>query len=582
MLWFDTCNSETFLALKVYPPPRRKRRRRKHDIQHPMLTIVDMATFLLNSETYSEKLLNRPVSDVSGWKHDLALFWEKWRTVEPSNQVFATHGHCLDHCIPCMLHGDEGTGHRKKPLFQLSWGSLLRIGKNSLERMFLITSCAHKMYSKYNKGSVAGNIVIDRLLGECAKSASKAGVNGIQTRSGHKFYLVFLGLAGDHPFQTKAYRATRGHLKVDICPHCHANTYSVPFEDMSRQALWRFSIFQSLPWKRGVSPPLLSIPGAGHPSFIRWDLMHMLPHGCARNFAASVICMMAGPLEIFIPETSDGRVRNSKEQRLDVAYDYFQSWLDCNRKHVRDMKEFTPENLGWEQNRSYPEMTCKASDCNLIIQWLIDFLTSIPFQRSWELEISLSGLEGVDEFLRLSYTGDRVFWDPEKQKRGKACLGVFLHAYVELQRYWYNKGWTLFKIVPKLHYSAHWHEELVQALGQGQAWSISPGAFATPILEDFIGVVSRIGRTSHPSSVPRTTIYKYLVEIRKVWAASTAKWKKGVVGMCFAGVSSRRVRFEVVGFHPDFLWARFFVRNKDSWSLLKAKKRNYIGGSRYV
>jgi hypothetical protein len=50
--------------------------------------------------------------------------------------------------------------------------------------------------------------------------------------------------------------------------------------------------------------------------------------------------------------------------------------------------------------------------------------------------------------------------------------------------------------------------------------------------------------------------------------------------MCFAGVSSRRVRFEVVGFHPDFLWTRFFVRNKDSWSLLKAKKRNYIGGCR--
>jgi hypothetical protein len=72
-------------------------------------------------------------------------------------------------------------------------------------------------------------------------------------------------------------------------------------------------------------------------------------------------------------------------------------------------------------------------------------------------------------------------------------------------------------------FSAHWHEELVQALGQGQAWSISPGAFATPILEDFIGVVSRIGRTSHPSSVPRTTIYKYLVEIREVWAASRAK-----------------------------------------------------------
>ena len=489
-----------------------------------MLKIFDMARFLLNS-TYAEKLLNRPVSDVAGWTADLATFWRKWRVVEPNNRVFTDHGNDLDHCIPCMLHGDEGTGHRKKPLLQLSWGSMLRIGKSSLERMFLITSCSHKMYSKFNKGSEAGNIVIDKLLEEMAKSAADAYHHGIDTRSGHKFFLVFLGIAGDHPFQTKAYRAVRGHLKLEVCPHCHANTYTVPFEDMGLQAAWRATIFQTVPWRRDMPPPLLSIPGAERPRFIRFDLMHMMPHGCARGYVASVICMMAGPMNIFLP-SADGQGRNSKESRLDEAYSHFQSWLDCTGNHVRDMKEFTADNLGWKQNRSYPEMTCKASDCNLLIKWLIDFLTTTPFASNWILDTALMGLQGADEFMRLAYTGDRVFWDHGKQSRGKAYLGMFLHAYSQLQVYWHGQGWTLFKIVPKSHYSAHWHEDLAGCIRAHQEWALSPGAFSTPILEDFIGVVSRIGRTAHPSSVARTTIHKYLVEVRRQWSNRSERWKK--------------------------------------------------------
>ena len=478
-----------------------------------------MAKFLLNHSVYSEKLLNRPVSDVDGWTHDLLVFWEKWKCVEPRHPVFTDHSHDLQTCIPCMLHGDEGVGHRRKPIMQLSWGSLLRVGKGSLQRMFLITSCAHKSYSKFNKGSSAGNIVIDRLLEECARSALHAYTHGIETRSGHKFFLVFVGLAGDHPFQTKAYRATRGHLKVDICPHCHANTYSVPFEDMGRHAMWRMTVFQSVPWTRDLPPPLALIPGALNPTFIKWDLMHMLPHGCARNYVASVICMMAGPLNIFLPSGVGGQTRNNKEHRLDEAYSHFQSWLDCTGNHVRDMKEFTVDNLGWRQNRSFPEMTCKASDCNVLIKWLIDFLTTTPLQIDWVLETTLAGLQGVDDFMRLSYTGDRIFWQVEKIQEGKACIGLFLNAYAQLQHYWHNQGWTLFKIVPKSHYSAHWHEALTEALQNSQEWALSPGAVSTPILEDFIGVMSRISRTSHPSSVARTTIFKYLVQVRKEWSA---------------------------------------------------------------
>ena len=497
-------------------PVKVKRGKRYAEILHPMLRIYDMAKYLLNSEKHSEKLLGHPLSLEAEWSRDLVQFWEKWKCVEPSNPIYVERSNDLRYCVPCMLHGDEGVGHRRKPVMQLSWGSLLRVSYSSLERMFLITSCPHKMYSKLNKGASAGNFVLDRLLEECAKSALRSYM-GIETSSGHTFDLVFLGVAGDHPFQTKAYRSQRGHLKVDICPHCHANTYSVPFEDMSLEAMWRKSVFQSVPWNRKALPPLRLMPGALDPSFIRWDLMHMLPHGCARNYVASAICMMAGPLDMFI---SPFGLRDSKDARLEEAYTYFKSWLDATKQHVRDMKEFTKENLGWEQNRCFPDMKCKASDCNLLIKRLIDFLTSVPFKRDWVLETTLNGLIGIDEFSRLSYTGDRIFWDKTKQMQGKSYIGMFLRAYVDLQEHWFQKQWTLFNLVPKLHYSAHWHESLKVSLEDGKAWALSPGAFATPLLEDFIGVVSRISRTSHPSSVPRTTIFKYLVQVRKAWSES--------------------------------------------------------------
>ena len=237
----------------------------------------------------------------------------------------------------------------------------------------------------------------------------------------------------------------------------------------------------------------------------------MVPHGCARNFVASVICMMAGPMDIFVPGGVDGRMRRNRDLRLDVAHSHFQSWLDATGQHVRDMKEFTVENLGWSQNRSFPDMSCKAADTTLMIQWLIDFLTKVPFERCYVLEVTLDGLQGIDEFQRQSYTGDRVFWDRLKQREGMYNLGRFLASYVKLGAYWHNRRWTLF------HFTAHWHEALRQSVSAGNAWALSPGAFATPLMEDFIGRMSRIARTAHPSSVARTVINKYLVEVKRVW-----------------------------------------------------------------
>ena len=244
------------MAVKVYPayagnnPRLRGKRKRRLPNAHPMIKIYDMAKYLLDSR-FSTKLLNSSLES-GKWEKDLTDFWGKFRAVNGSHEVYKVHPTSLQFCIPCVLHGDEGVGHRRKPVLQLSWGPLLRTGFNALQRLFLITSCPHVFYTEYNVGSAAGNAVIDNLLMECAASARKAFHQGIPTKYG-TFYLVFLGLAGDHPWQTKAYRCQRGHLSTSICPWCLALTSArIPFEDVSKHAVWRQTLFQSVPWDHRI------------------------------------------------------------------------------------------------------------------------------------------------------------------------------------------------------------------------------------------------------------------------------------------------------------------------------------------
>ena len=437
--------------------------------------------------------------------------------VHAEHDVFSRYGAELQRCIPCLLHGDEGVGLRRKPVLQILWGSLLRVGCGAIERFFLYTTCPHKYYSKYNAGSASGNIVIDRLLEEFARSASRAYYQGIETPHG-QVYLVFLGLAGDHPWQVKAVHSLRSHLAVEVCPHCHANVWeSVPFEDISRTAMWRKTVFQSVPWPRGTRNPFGVLPHGDHPDFLKWDLMHMIPHGCGRNFCASVTCMLAGPLSFFSPSDEEG---TKKERCLSAAHAQFESWLACMHKTVRDLKDFTPELLQWKLNRDFPDCNCKASDTTLWIKWLLDLLGTMPWKWSEPLQKAYEGLEALDSFIRLCYSGDRLFFDARRQQEGADYVERFLQAYTHLASYWWSRNWCLFGFVPKCHFTAHWHEELSEARRLGQCWAWNPGAFSTPMAEDMVGQCSRISRGVHPGAVPVNTIRKYLVHARQQWDKS--------------------------------------------------------------
>ena len=308
-------------------------------------------------------------------------------------------------------------------MLQMSFGPLLGVGLGALHRLFLLTTCPGKLYSKFNQGTAVGNPVLDRILREIANSMRNAYLAGVPTRIA-TFYIVCLGVAGDHVFQAKAFRCDRHHVRTSICPLCLANTGNMPFEDCNvDRALWAATVCKSNPWRS--AHPLAMIPGAMEPSFIKFDLMHVLPHGCGRTYMASVLAMLAGPLKVF--------QGNSKQARLMEAYSHFAAYCEAVHVYPRDMQEFTPDNLGWKFNRDFPEMTCKASDTTILFGFMLDYLSSTPLLRSDPLEWAYKGCAGFDSFNRLCYMSqNRLFWTRAEAQEGYDHLNMFLRAYKAL------------------------------------------------------------------------------------------------------------------------------------------------------
>ena len=168
--------------------------------RHPFLNVIDFAKFLLESETYAPKLLaGHKLEEVAHWKSAFRDFWGKYKSLESGHEVFERHATGLEYCIPILLHGDEGTSFGKKGLFEFSWTPLLTTGASGINRYFMISQIPHKYYGKLSKGNEAGNPTLDAIMKAGVDSILLGFVNGIQC-GGNTFYLVPLGLTGDHVF----------------------------------------------------------------------------------------------------------------------------------------------------------------------------------------------------------------------------------------------------------------------------------------------------------------------------------------------------------------------------------------------
>ena len=203
----------------------------------------------------------------------------------------------------------------------------------------------------------------------------------------------------------------------------------------------------------------------------------------------------------------------------------------------------------------------------------------MPWRSEEPLEHAYEGLLHLDAFVRLCYTHeDRLFFGPVQQKDGCQHLLKFLLAFEALAVYWFNRGWCLFGYTPKCHYTAHWHEELWEALRQRKRWAWNPAAFATPMMEDFVGICSRLSRSTHPGSVPIGTIRKYLVHAMQMW-----EWEKRVgVGGSWANNTLKCYIWCVIYKFLKFLWTTIFGRSNYCWIFRLPNEKWNIGWLRYI
>lgn len=87
----------------------------------------------------------------------MSRFWRAYKFFHESHPVYVDWADSLHLCVPTKIHADEGTGQRKQPVFQCSWGPAIRSNAASVDHYFLWACLPGLAYKHANKGNESGN-----------------------------------------------------------------------------------------------------------------------------------------------------------------------------------------------------------------------------------------------------------------------------------------------------------------------------------------------------------------------------------------------------------------------------------------
>ena len=339
-------------------------------VAHTVIPIAKLAVQIF--ESYPQKLLfGHTLEQLPEIHSRLRRFWRIFKQVRGSHPVFLDHRDHLHWCLPMKAHVDEGTGLRKAAMLQVTWGPVIFCEDASWSRYFFWSCMGQEQYKAQNAGYEAGNASIDSLMHHFTLQACQLYDEGVQVR-GFNFKFVFVGLEADLPAQAKIFHLHRNWQCSPnrMCPWCNADDGLCPATDINLNARWRQTICTERPWSELNCSPMSMIPGAGTEEFLLKDVFHICSLGIARTFVASLLCclVLAGHFE---PE--DPRAGNSIPARLAEAYKQFRWFCKMVLHETPHIKHFSRDNFSWMSRQSMPESTMKASDCRLMLRWLVDY-----------------------------------------------------------------------------------------------------------------------------------------------------------------------------------------------------------------
>jgi len=222
----------------------------------------------------------------------MVQFWAAYRLHNPGHDVFVRFADSLHLCLPLKIHSDEGTGPRRAPVNQISWGPVLSSSPNSFDRYFFWSSMNGEDYKFANAGYEAGNAVLDEVSTHLAAQATDVYINGMDCIDVGTLHLVWVAVEGDLPAQARALHLKRNFncMPNQLCPWCLADDREVPFSDYRENAAWRATSGTQRPWT--TESPFHGIPGWDSELILAKDLFHLCHLGAVRGFAINLLCYM--------------------------------------------------------------------------------------------------------------------------------------------------------------------------------------------------------------------------------------------------------------------------------------------------
>lgn len=447
----------------------------------------------------------------------LREYWRRFQKVSPSHPIFQLEREgkiVLGRTAPCVVHGDEGRGRKRKPCMCLNFHSLLGRGikpaqelakKNKVKKQylklkpnfvghsfthrFLLAALPKKFYTHKNEH------VWEQVLSNISNDIVHMYTEGVPDQHGLQHWVMVLHVVGDWPFLAKSGLLARSFMNVQkrvnsqpgrdqggVCHLCLAGTPPFPFEEIhTRHPKWLPTLHQESPFKS--RPALLSIPHpAGQAASIwAYDLFHSFHLGVGRSFLGSCLALL-----------SEREPAGGIDERFSLLSERYLSW--CRANHVvTQVSRITKESIQWPTTTVYPTGAWhKGAVTTNLMSFFEDLCRTEDYSSEPLLLKASEAALAINSFLRSLYTND--LWIEPREAITLGELGMrFLRRYSECAALAYRQSRALFVLQPKLHVLHHCFIAMIQ-LGQQNISVQSPLALSVQPDEDFIGRPSRLSR----------------------------------------------------------------------------------------
>jgi hypothetical protein len=330
----------------------------------------------------------------------LVDFWVRFGTLYPNHQAYKlAKERGFIRSIPLLLHGDEGTTHKKQSVMVLSYGGALGRGTRKARR----TISKAKAHITKSKGGINmwGHSLGTRFVFTAIHKKHYATITGdaslnlqpflelwtqqmLQLQNegfvvdGARYFGITIGTKGDWPYLHKSGRLTRTFYNIPkshtaknestgICHLCGAGMQGVPFEHVCcDHPPWEGTV--GAPGAFKDRPAFLALPHdpAFPAAFWRQDIWHGWHLGLGKYWVAGV-CVLVND------HIAPG---SSVKTRFAWMTTMFREWASDNKISLH-VNELSSKTLCWAKRKDVPVASwSKGAQTTFVCLWLEHLLYS--------------------------------------------------------------------------------------------------------------------------------------------------------------------------------------------------------------